>query len=270
MFVSERQRREAIAAMVQAETSCRAGDLSDGRVHVCERDPADRKKPAHRWGPPYPGVMRCVTLGVGAIVTAEPEHMEWTRRVYQGLDRDGVFDPVQTGEAARYWAGYGFKVFGPFPRFAGSSETVTTAASVPDGYVVRLVGPEVTTRIDHVKFHNGLDPGREQARPTQFAACAYVANSAAGDLMKPVGVAAVCADSDRLWQIGIDVDDAHQGRGLGVAIASAAALEVVSQGRVPYWGATNSNVRSHRTALSAGLVPGYVEVLIRPFPTSRS
>lgn len=268
MSVSERQRREAIVAMVQAETSCRAGDLSDGRVHVCERDPADRRKSGHREGPPYPGVMRCVTLCVGAIVTAEPEHLEWTRRVYQGLDRDGVFDPAQTGEAARYWATHDFKVFGPFPRFSGSSETVRTAMTAPDGYVVKLMGPDVTARLDHQRFHNGLNSAREGVRPTRFAACAYVAGPSSLDLAAPVGVAAVSADSDSLWQIGIDVDDTHQGRGLGLALASAAAAETVSLGRIPYWGATNSNIRSHRTALGAGLVPSYVEVLIRPIQKS--
>lgn len=265
MTVTDKQRRDAIMEMIAAETSCSAGDLTDGRVHVCERDPADRRKPAHRGGPPYWGTMRCVTLGVGAVVTAEPEHMDWTRRTYLAKDRDGVFDPLQMGEAARYWSGHGFKAYGPFPRFSGSSKTVR-AVPVSGGYVVKLVGPDVTATIDHNKFHNGLDPRREGVRPTQFAACAYPAPAPRErvDLTAPIGVAAVCADSDSLWQIGIDVDDAHQGRGLGLAIASAAATEVVSQGRVPYWGASNSNIRSQRTAMGAGLELSYVEVLIRP------
>jgi hypothetical protein len=124
MTVTDRQRREAITEMILAETSCKVGDLADGRVHVCERDPADRRKPAHRAGPPYHGIMRCVTQGVGAVVTAEPEHVEWSRRTYGSLDRDGVFDPLQMGEAARYWSAHGFKLYGPYPRFSGSSETV--------------------------------------------------------------------------------------------------------------------------------------------------
>jgi hypothetical protein len=211
--------------------------------------------------------MRCVTLGVGTVVTAEPEHLDWSRRTYGGRDRDGVFDPAQMGEAARYWADQGFKVYGPFPRFSGSSQTVR-ALPAPDGYVVKLVGPDVTSKIDHVKFHNGLDPRREGVRPTRFAACAYSvpAKGARIDLAMPVGVAAVCADSDALWQIGIDIDDANQGRGLGAAIASVAAAEIVSHGRVPYWGASNSNIRSQRTAMGAGLALTYVEVLIRPLP----
>jgi hypothetical protein len=267
MTVTDRQRRDAIAEMIVAETSCHPGDLVDGRVHICERDPADRHSPAHRAGPPYHGIMRCVTLGVGAVVTAEPEHADWSRRTYGGKDRDGVFDAVQMGEAARYWTGQGFKTYGPFPRFSGSSETVR-ALPAPSGYAVKLVGPDVTAKIDHVRFHNGLDPRREGVRPTQFAVCAYTAPAPGApiDLTAPVGVAAVFADSDTLWQIGIDVDDAHQARGLGLATASVAAAEVVSQGRVPYWGATNSNIRSHRTALGAGLVPTFVEVLIRPLP----
>lgn len=267
MKVTDRQRREAITEMISAETSCKAGDLTDGLVHVCERDPADRRRPAHRNGPPYHGIMRCVTLGVGAVVTAEPEHVDWSRRTYAGKDRDAVFDPAQMGEAARYWGDHGLKVYGPYPRFSGSSETVR-ALPAPQGYVVKVVGPDVTAKIDHVTFHNGLDPRREGVRPTQFAACAYPApeSGARINLHAPIGVAAAFADSDTLWQIGIDVDDAHQGRGLGLAIASVAAAEVVSHGRVPYWGATNSNIRSHRTAMGAGLTLTFIEVLIRPLP----
>jgi hypothetical protein len=77
-------------------------------------------------------------------------------------------------------------------------------------------------------------------------------------------VASVAADSDFMWQTGIDVATSHHGRGVGAAMASLAALETPSHGRVPYWGATISNIPSIRTALAAGLVPTYVEVLTRP------
>ncbi len=258
MPVSERQRREIVSAMLMAETSCREGDLTDGQVHIVKKRPEDRDLPAHRRFAAHPGSMQVVTLGVGAVVAADGEHIRWARAAYSGQDRDGVFDPVRTGEAARYWAQFDRKVFGPFPRFSGSSKTVQRCKA-PTGYRVDIKGEEILSGLDKTTWPNAT-PSSHPARPIVFAAVAYA--GADGDDF--AGVASVTADSDFMWQIGIDVAPGHQGKGVGAAIASRAALEVLSQGRVPYWGATNSNVPSIRTALAAGLVLTYVEVLTRP------
>jgi GNAT superfamily N-acetyltransferase len=258
MSVSERQRREAITAMLMAETSCRESDLTDGLVHIVEKRQESRDLPAHRRFMAHPGTMCVVTLGTGAVVAADGEHIRWARTAYSGQDRDGVFDPVRTGEAARYWAQFGRKVFGPFPRFSGSSETVQRCKT-PAGYRVAVKGEEILPKLGKTAWPHAT-PSSHPARPMVFAAVAY-AGTNRDDF---AGVASVTADSDFMWQIGIDVAPGHQGKGVGAAIASRAALEVLSQGRVPYWGATNSNVPSIRTALAAGLLPTYVEVLSRP------
>lgn len=258
MPVTESHRREVILAMLAAETSCRESDLMDGQVHFSEKRPEDRGRPAHRRFPAHPGTMCAVTLGTGGVAAADGGHMQWVRATYSGLDRDGVFDAVRMGEAARYWAQFNRKVFGPFPRFSGSSETVRRIQS-PAGYTVRIEASGIAQKLDKAKWPNAT-PSGQSLRPVVFAAVACSAKKE-GEML---GVASVTADSDFMWQIGIDVAAGHQGRGIGAAMASLAALETLSQGRVPYWGATNSNIPSIRTALTAGLVPTYVEVLTRP------
>lgn len=258
MTITEHHRKEIIVAMIVAETSCREGDLTDGRVHICETRPADRGLPAHRRFPAHPGTMCAVTLGTGAVVAADGGHIEWAQQTYSGADRDGVFDPVRLGEAARHWAQFDRRLLGPFPRFSGSSETVRRIEA-PAGCAVSIEGPDIASRLEKSKWPNAT-PAQHPARPLMFAAVARDAGNSGG----PIGVASVTGDSDFLWQIGIDVAAGHQGRGIGAAMASLAALETLSRGRVPYWGAANSNVPSIRTALTIGLVPTYVEVLTRP------
>lgn len=254
MPITNRQRIAAVLAMIVAETSCREADLTDGRVHICQTRPEDRGLPAHRKFPAHPGTMCAVTLGTGAVIAADAEHIEWARQTYTGADRDGGFDPVRLGEAARHWLQFDRKLYGPFPRFSGSSETVRRV-EVPTGCVLKVVGPEIAPLLDRSRW-----PNSSSARQIVFAVVAYEPGTP-GEL---IGVASVTGDSDFLWQIGIDVAAGHQGRGVGAAMASLAALETLAQGRVPYWGATNSNVPSIRTALTIGLAPTYVEVLTRP------
>ena len=58
-----------------------------------------------------------------------------------------------------------------------------------------------------------------------------------------------------LHEIGVDVVAEHQGEGLGRAVVSALAREILDRGAVPFYGCNPSNIRSMRTALSAGFVP---------------
>jgi GNAT superfamily N-acetyltransferase len=58
-----------------------------------------------------------------------------------------------------------------------------------------------------------------------------------------------------LHEIGVDVVADRQGEGLGRAVVSALAREILDRGAVPFYGCNPSNIRSMRTALSVGFVP---------------
>lgn len=79
-----------------------------------------------------------------------------------------------------------------------------------------------------------------------------------------VGAAGASADSDTLWQIGIDVLPAHRGRGLASALTAALAREIMARGRVPFYSTVESHQFSKTVAINAGFAPAWAERYTRP------
>ena len=79
-----------------------------------------------------------------------------------------------------------------------------------------------------------------------------------------VGLAGCSADCDTMWQIGVDVLPAYRRRGIASALTSRLALETFARGRVPFYCAAWSNLRSARNALRCGFAPAWVELTVKP------
>lgn len=79
-----------------------------------------------------------------------------------------------------------------------------------------------------------------------------------------VGLAGCSADCDTMWQIGVDVLPGYRRQGIASAITSRLALEILERGRVPFYCAAWSNVRSVRNAIRSGFRPAWVEMTARP------
>lgn len=75
-----------------------------------------------------------------------------------------------------------------------------------------------------------------------------------------VGLAACSADCDSMWQIGVDVLPAYRRQGVAAALTSRLALEIVKRGKVPFYCAAWSNLKSVRSAIKSGFRPAWVEL----------
>lgn len=80
---------------------------------------------------------------------------------------------------------------------------------------------------------------------------------------KLVGLAGCSADCEQMWQIGIDVLPAYRGQGIASALTSRLALETLERGKVPFYCAAWSNIRSVRNAIRSGFRPAWVELSVR-------
>lgn len=78
-----------------------------------------------------------------------------------------------------------------------------------------------------------------------------------------VGVAGVGADCEEMWQIGIDVVEPARGNGIGRALVSTLTDIVLERGRVPYYSAAVSNIRSLSVAVGLGYWPAWTEVFVK-------
>lgn len=83
------------------------------------------------------------------------------------------------------------------------------------------------------------------------------------DGQKLVGLAGCSADCEMMYQIGVDVLPEYRKRGIASAITSTLALETLKLGKVPFYCAAWSNIKSVRNALKCGFRPAWVELTAR-------
>lgn len=77
---------------------------------------------------------------------------------------------------------------------------------------------------------------------------------------KLIGLAGCSADCETMWQIGVDVLPFYRRQGIAAALTAKLALETFSRGRVPFYCAAWSNIKSVRNAIKAGFRPAWVEM----------
>jgi len=78
-----------------------------------------------------------------------------------------------------------------------------------------------------------------------------------------IGLAGCSADCEDMYQIGIDVLPAYRRQGIAAALTSRLAAEVLSLGKVPFYCAAWSNIKSVRNAIKCGFRPAWVELTAR-------
>ena len=77
---------------------------------------------------------------------------------------------------------------------------------------------------------------------------------------KLVGLAACSDDCESMYQIGVDVLPEYRRKGIASALTSQLALEILKVGKVPFYCAAWSNIKSVNNAIKCGFYPAWVEI----------
>ena len=123
----------------------------------------------------------------------------------------------------------------------------------PCPYEMRVLGPEDFRDLYTPAWSNALCDQRPQLD---------VLGVGAYDGETLVGLAGCSADCAHMWQIGIDVLPSHCRQGIASALTNRLAREVFEHGKVPFYGAAWSNVRSMRNGLRSGFRPAWAELSV--------
>lgn len=75
---------------------------------------------------------------------------------------------------------------------------------------------------------------------------------------KLIGLAACSMDCEDMWQIGIDILPEYRMRGVASALVSKLAAKILRQGKIPFYCASSSNVKSLKTAVRCGFTPAWI------------
>ncbi len=88
---------------------------------------------------------------------------------------------------------------------------------------------------------------------------------AAFDGDKIIGLAGCSEDCDTMWQIGVDVLPEYRRNGIAAALTSRLAVETINKGKVPFYCAAWSNIKSVRNAIKSGFKLAWVEMTAKSF-----
>lgn len=127
---------------------------------------------------------------------------------------------------------------------------------LPCKYEMKVLGPGDFRDLYRPQWGNALCEARKELD---------VLGVGAYDGGKLVGLAGSSADCDTMWQIGIDVLPDYRRQGIASALTARLALEIIERGKVPFYCAAWSNIKSVRNAVRSGFDPSWVEITAKSF-----
>lgn len=128
---------------------------------------------------------------------------------------------------------------------------LTMLKAAPCDYEIKVLVPADFAGLYTAKWSNALCEKRKHL--DVLAAAAYD-----GDRL--IGLAGCSADCETMWQIGVDVLPDYRRKGIASALTSRLALAALERGKVPFYCAAWSNIRSVRNAIKSGFKPAWVEM----------
>ncbi len=216
-------------------------------------------RPGRRGYPPPSKPMVILTMGAGVVVSCYPDRMEWLRATLGARSRDEIFSAATIVELAAFVALDDQVLRCRANVFICSPERYRPPVE-PEGLTIELVeGADVIGLYRYKGFDNAFSYRPDHPCPDIAAAVA----SRDGEVL---GIAAMSADSDDLWQIGIDVVPAARGAGLGRALVGRLTECAFRQDKVPFYAAAVSNIRSNALAVGLGYWPAWSEISAKDRP----
>ncbi len=198
---------------------------------------------------------RMAVMGYSAVATADSSILEFAKNLLSRYDGSQLF----TGKI-QYFLNEEMKKYN---KIIGDITTYYLPVTPykyfrRDGFNIRLYEQEeiVNVLYNCKGFSNALMYNSGKKRRDVLAVCALNGDSV-------VGMAGASSDSERFWQIGVDVLPGYRCMGIGTEIVSALTYEVFMHGAIPYYGTWGGNIASQNTARRCGYVPVWAEMFAR-------
>lgn len=194
---------------------------------------------------------RIASFGNGAVASVDPAIYSFAEALLTMMEGIDVFDAkgvyIINKELAKY-----DKAIGGFNQYY-LPKSPYTASNIDDFHLILLEGDDISKSYNREQFPNALLYNNDGKRRDVLAVCAKN-----GDNI--IGIAGASNDSERFWQIGIDVHPDFRQRGLATQLVSKITREVLMRGAIPYYGTWWSNTASHSLVQGCGFEPGWVEM----------
>jgi GNAT superfamily N-acetyltransferase len=242
---------QIVRRVLAADFACDEECFERDGVHFFERQEREgrRRFPRQADRPAF----SMATMGKGVVITASADRLDWAQENLSGLERDDLFSARVLVQLERLVAPDDQFIYGPnllHVCFADSRREVES----PNEVELTIVDTDEIPSL-HVNdgFRNALGSRVNPLRPTVLATVARQGTAI-------VGIAGASADSDDLWQIGVDVLAPYRNRNIGKALVHRLTSAICDRGKVPYYATLASNLPSRNVANRVGYAPCWIEV----------
>ncbi|MCI7768088.1 MAG: GNAT family N-acetyltransferase [Oscillospiraceae bacterium] len=199
-----------------------------------------------------PPFFRAAVMGMGAVISADKAIAPYAKLLSEQRIGTEIFEIAALSALNRELFPHGCQI--GFMNQYYLPKTPYRFGVRTEGYSLRVFeGEEIRELYSFEGFSNALLYRCDGARRDVLAVCAYNGRSV-------MGIAGASNDSPTMAQIGIDVLPQFRGMGVGAALVSACACELLSAGYVPYYGTWSGNIISQRLAAKCGFTPAWCEV----------
>lgn len=229
---------------------CTAEDFQNTDNSVHESLPSDQARRYLK----LPHICNLVSYGSNIVACGKKELLPEIREYIDGVS--GISDCFETPELyilngilERYDAKICFMAEYFLPDIG---QIFGTNISCP--YEIRVLQPEDFTELYTPSWSNALCEDRKHLD---------ILGVGAYECGKLTGLAGCSADCEAMWQIGVDVLPEYRRRGIASSLTNRLAREIFERGKIPFYCAAWSNVKSVKNAIRSGFRPGWVEATAR-------
>ena len=203
-----------------------------------------------------PFFFELASYGSNAVASCSPEMLDFTRRFIARGDFYHCFEPDLLYELNDELSKFGMRVKYMADYYLPDPELVDAALKVNKcRYELKIMTQSDFTDLYLPEWSNALCEARRELD---------VLGVGAFDGGKLIGLAGCSADCDEMWQIGIDVLPEYRRQGIAKTLVTRLAAEIMKAGKVPFYCAAWSNVKSRKCAAASGFRPGWVEITAKP------
>lgn len=244
---NDRSQFDIVRSVLAADCACDPEDFTRYDIAF----PEQRLMPGRRRFR-VPQDVLIVTMGRGAVVSASANWLPRLREHLGDQDREALFSATTIEFLYQRWPGC--TVYGPELKYLCSPDNLNDRA-YDDLTVELLEGSSVLDLYAFPGFTNALQYDADHPQPDVLA-------TVLKENGRVVGIAGASADSDELWQIGIDVVPEARGRGAGIALVARLTRAIIQHGKVPYYSTGPANIASQRLAAGVGFRPAWTELRV--------
>lgn len=118
-------------------------------------------------------------------------------------------------------------------------------------YELKVLNPDEFRGLYKKEFANAISDQRK--KDDRLVVAAF-------DNGRVIGMAGCSEDCESMWQIGVDVLPEYRQKGIAAAVTSTLAVEAFKRGKVPFYCAAWSNIKSVRNAIKSGFRPAWIQM----------